>query len=82
MNYIKVEMSQSGWLISEPNSNYQINLLRRTFEYAILVLETLKTIGSEKEMDVVRSQFARSGTSVGANYEEAQGASSKKDFYN
>jgi four helix bundle protein len=30
----------------------------------------------------VKSQLTRSGTSIGANYFEARGASSKKDFQN
>ncbi len=82
MDYFEIEVSEIGWVIKEPDTGYEVNLLERTFEFAITVLETLKTVGYEKEMDVIRYQLAKSGTSVGANYEEAQGASSKKDFSN
>lgn len=82
MDYLEIEENEIGWVIKEPDTGYEINLLERTFEFAINVLGTLKTVGYVKEMDVVRYQLAKSGTSVGANYEEAQGASSKKDFSN
>ncbi|MEE9167352.1 MAG: four helix bundle protein [Candidatus Neomarinimicrobiota bacterium] len=83
MDYIDiVGRNDSGWVIREPETKYEIDLLDRTFECAIMVLETLQTVGHEKEKDAVRYQLAKSGTSIGANYEEAQGASSRRDFSN
>ena len=40
----------------------------------------LKTLPRSSVNDIIRYQLAKSSTSVGANYEEAQGAYSKEDF--
>ena len=48
--------------------------------FAVSVIRFLKTIKYSKENDVVKFQLAKSATSIGANYEEAQGAYSKDDF--
>ena len=52
----------------------------RTFRFAVSVIKFLKTIKYSKENDVIKYQLAKSATSVGANYEESQGAISKADF--
>jgi len=44
------------------------------------VIRFLKTIKYSKENDVIKYQLAKAATSIGANYEEAQGAFSKEDF--
>jgi len=77
LEYLKVEETKSGWIIKEPINGYEIDLLDRTFEFAILVLETLQTIGYEKEKDVVRYQLAKSGTSVGVPTCRERGTRSK-----
>ena len=56
------------------------DLLERTFNFAVNVIRFLKTVQYSKENDVLKYQLAKSATSVGANYEEAQGAYSKDDF--
>jgi four helix bundle protein len=40
----------------------------------------LRQIENRKEFDVFKYQLSKSVTSIGANYEEAQGAYSKKEF--
>ena len=62
------------------DSNKKNNLEQRTFKFSVDVLKFLKTIKYSKENDVLRVQLAKSATSIGANYEEAQGAFSKDDF--
>ena len=62
------------------DSNKKNNLEQRTFKFSVDVLKFLKTIKYSKENDVIRVQLAKSATSIGANYEEAQGAFSKDDF--
>ncbi len=52
----------------------------RTFAFAVKVIQFLKSIKYSKENDVIKYQLAKSATSIGANYEEAQGAFSKEDF--
>ena len=56
------------------------DLEKRTFRFSVDVIKFLKTIKYSKENDVIKYQLAKSATSIGANYEEAQGAYSKEDF--
>lgn len=56
------------------------DLEERTFQFAVSVIKFLKKIPLSRENNVVKYQLAKSGTSIGANYEEAQGAFSKDDF--
>jgi hypothetical protein len=58
----------------------QRDLAERTFNFAVSVIRFLKIVMYSKDNDVVKYQLAKSATSVGANYEEAQGAYSKEDF--
>ena len=66
--------------IKDVEVKYSIDLRKRLFRFAISVFKLLKTISKEKEFDVFRYQLSKSATSIGANYEEAQGAYSKKEF--
>jgi len=72
-NIIKAE-------IKDVESKYSIKLTNRLFQFAIKTFGLLKTISKEKEYDVFRYQLSKSATSIGANYEEAQGAFSIKEF--
>lgn len=56
------------------------DLEERTFNFAVDVIKFLKKIKYSKENDVVKYQLAKAATSIGANYEESQGAYSKDDF--
>ena len=58
------------------------DLAERLLKFAVDVLKFLKTIPRSIENDVIKHQLAKSCTSIGANYEESQAASSKADFYN
>ena len=58
------------------------DLSERLFEFAVRVIEFLKTIPYTPENKIIREQLAKSSTSSGANYEESQGGSSKADFTN
>jgi len=49
------------------------DLCNRLFEFAIRVIEFLRTIPYTPENKVIRTQLAKSATSAGANYEESQG---------
>ena len=64
-----------------PNkSNY--NLEERTAVFAESVVDLVKKIPKHTITTPIISQLVRAGTSVGANYCEAIGASSRKDFRN
>lgn len=58
------------------------NLNDRLFNFAVNVLKFLPKLPKTPEMSVVRYQLAKSSSSSGANYEEAQAGSSKPDFNN
>ncbi len=55
-------------------------LLERTFLFGVDTLNFLLKLPDNKVFSVIIYQLAKSSTSSGANYEEAQGAESKKDF--
>lgn len=54
-------------------------VLEKSFEFSLLVIKYYMTLKDQKEYDLAR-QFLKSGTSIGANIEEAQGAQSTNDF--
>ncbi|MDA3872310.1 MAG: four helix bundle protein [Candidatus Marinimicrobia bacterium] len=52
----------------------------KSYEFAVEVIRTYQTLKKEyHEYDLFR-QFLRSGTSIGANIQEAVAAQSRKDF--
>ena len=56
------------------------NLEERTAIFGEQIIKLCRTTKSDKLSDPILNQLIRSGTSIGANYMEANGASSKKDF--
>ena len=52
---------------------------KKSFEFSLKVISLFKDLKKEKEF-VISNQLLRSGTSIGANIEEASAAQSKKDF--
>ncbi len=62
-----------------PN-NYDLE--ERTAKFAEDVINLIKGVKKDAIIISVLSQLIRSATSIGANYMEANGASSKKDFKN
>lgn len=56
-------------------------LLERTFRFGVDVLIFLNNLPEGKFYRIPMRQLARSSGSIGANYEEAQGAITKRDFY-
>lgn len=65
----------SSKLISIPEK-----LTDRLFRFSISVIKFLAYLPSSPEFNNIRYQLSKSPTSSGANYEEAQAASSKPDF--
>ncbi len=58
------------------------DLEKRLFEFAIRTIKFMRTLPNSTEYKVIKYQLAKSSTSSGANYEEAQAGSSKADFSN
>jgi four helix bundle protein len=55
-------------------------LLEKTFAFAIRIVETYRSLVDDRREYVLAKQLLRSGTSIGANAEEAVGAQSRPDF--
>ncbi len=65
------------------SSNAKIfDLTERTAKFGENVIEFLQSVKNNVINNELMSQLVRSATSIGANYEEADGAVSKKDFRN
>ena len=64
------------------NKEFALMLENRTLEFAVKTLKLCGKLPNSTEGNVVRNQLAKSGTSVGANYREANRARSKADFKN
>jgi len=58
------------------------DLEERTAKFGENIIVLCKKIPKTVVTTPIISQLVRSGTSIGANYSEANGASSKKDFKN
>jgi four helix bundle protein len=58
------------------------DLAKRLFDFAVRALQLIRKLPDTTEYKVIKYQLAKSSTSSGANYEEAQAGSSKADFNN
>lgn len=62
------------------NSKEQIKY--RAYRFSIDLIKFTTALPTQQVYRIIIDQLIRSGTSIGANIIEAQGASSKKDFSN
>lgn len=53
----------------------------KSYDFAVKIVLACKSLMEDKKEFVLSKQLLRSGTSIGANVEEAIGGFSKKDFY-
>ncbi|MBS1765630.1 MAG: four helix bundle protein [Bacteroidetes bacterium] len=53
---------------------------QKSFAFAIRIVNAYKYVTEQKKEFILSKQLLRSGTSIGANVEEATGGQSKKDF--
>jgi four helix bundle protein len=53
----------------------------KSFDFALRIIQLIRRLQRERRDDVLAKQLLRSGTSIGANIEEAVAAQSKKDFH-
>ena|SRR3990167_3297619 len=54
----------------------------RIYKFTLSLIKFIDTLPKDTSSQIFAKQILRSGTSIGANYVEAQAASSKKDFTN
>jgi len=66
--------------VQNPNDKKRYDLEERTAQFGEAVIELVKTFPQDPINSPLISQIVRAATSVGANYMEADGAESKKDF--
>jgi len=64
------------------NKEFSKGLEKRTRQFAVSIIRLSSTLPSTTEGMVIRNQITKSGTSIGANYREANRARSKADFKN
>ncbi len=55
-------------------------ILSKTYNFALRIIKLYKYLRENKKEYTLSKQILRSGTSIGANSEEAVGSISKKDF--
>jgi four helix bundle protein len=69
-----------------PKMNHKLkfakDLEKRTGEFAVRIIRLSCKLPNTPEGRVVRNQITKSGTSIGANYREANRSRSKSDFKN
>ena len=66
--------------LKRPSEDSQPDIRSRTFEFSVQIIELYKYLQIDKKEYMLGKQLLRSGTSIGANVEEATAAQSKKDF--
>ncbi|WP_190810928.1 four helix bundle protein [Flagellimonas sp. S3867] len=55
-------------------------LWSKSYDFALKIVQLYKKLNKEKREYILSKQLLRSGTSIGANISEANGAISKADF--
>ena len=73
---------QNNYQIPNKKSQRVYDLRERLLRFSKRILEICKMLPRIPECEGIRKQLSNAGTSIGANYEEADGALTKKDFIN
>jgi len=64
------------------NKEFSKQLEKRTKDFAISIIKLSVELPFSSEGKVLKNQITKSGTSIGANYREANRSRSKADFKN
>ena len=64
------------------NKEFSKGLEKRTRRFAVSIIQLSTGLPNTPEGRAIRNQITKSGTSIGANYREANRARSKADFKN
>lgn len=64
------------------NKEFSKQLELRTKQFAISIIKLSTSLSNMVECNVIKNQITKSGTSIGANYREANRSRSKADFKN
>jgi len=66
----------------ENRKSFAKELEKRTLKFAVSIIKLSARLPNTVEGKVVRNQITKSGTSIGANYREANRSRSRADFKN
>jgi four helix bundle protein len=66
--------------IRQKGKKKAFDIKQRTFEFGVRIVRMVNSLPKTVAGIELGRQVVRAGTSIGANVEEANGASSKKDF--
>ena len=69
-------------ILKMDNIEFSKKLEKRTRQFGVKIIKLSASFPNSPENKVIRTQITKSGTSIGANYREANRARSKKDFIN
>jgi four helix bundle protein len=64
------------------NKEFSKKLEQRTRKFAVRIIRLSSALSNTPEGMVIKNQITKSGTSIGANYREANRARSRADFKN
>lgn len=62
------------------NDQLRIDILDRSIEFAVRIIALVNSLPKTPAGYAIAAQIVRSGTSIGANLQEAQSGSSRRDF--
>jgi four helix bundle protein len=69
-------------MIKKKNKKMKENIIQdKSYQFAVRIVKLYKYLCDEKKEYFLSKQLLRSGTSIGANIEEAIGGQSQKDFF-
>ena len=61
---------------------FKTEFKKRIYNWILKLIRLMDRLPRDNSSKIIGAQLIRSGTSIGANYIEAQAASSRKDFVN
>ncbi len=64
------------------NKSFSEDLEKRTRQFAVRIIRLSISLPNTPEGKVIKNQITKAGTSIGANYREANRSRSKADFKN
>jgi four helix bundle protein len=76
----EIEKNDGKYIVRDISDKYDVPLDSRIFNFVVRVIKYLKIHPSSTINNVIIFQLTKAASSIGANYDESQGASSKKDF--
>ena len=69
-------------IMAKDNKDFAKDLEVRTKKFAVNIIKLSEALPKTPEAIVIKNQITKSGTSIGANYREANRARSRADFKN